>query len=191
MFNPLAVNPVGVYQQLIQQAQHDIPSLLPRVPATLATAPAHEVHEQHINQDAHQNIDLHTRIDYSPWLLHLYRHWQQDLENYLPKTFKPPSPPAHWQPESCAHACHDLMLQALGRLWHQLQQPLPEVIDLLTRCWQSSWNLFWQEVREAKANEGIQQALMKTLALINQFWIESCLHLAELHQTLPSEPNQS
>lgn len=187
MNNPIAFNPVGMYQQLLFQAQQQIPSLLPRVDSLTASKASGTVDEREVNRDHTQELDLHTLVDYTPWLMHLYQHWLRHIQAKLGIKLSTALPtPSLWTPETTAKSCHDVMLTMMGKLWHQQQLPLPTIIERLTDEWRLSWQSFWQEVCEAQTSIGIQQALVQTVVYFHRYWLESCLHLAQMHATLPA-----
>ena len=187
MFNPLAINSIGVYQQLVQQAANTIPTLLPRIQQTAAIQTIHHVDEQPVDRDPRQQTELHTLVDYTPWLKHLYQHWQTHLQQSLGKhPSAKPTDDMHWHPDNTAKLLNDVALAYTGWLWHQAQTPLPDSIERITLLWRDAWLLFTAELQQAKANAGVIDALNNTASQFHQLWLESCLHLAYLQQTLPS-----
>jgi len=191
MLNPLAINSIGVYQQLVQQAAYNIPSLLPRIQQTAASESIRQIEEQPLDQDPRQQLELHTQVDYTPWLKHLYQHWRNQLITALGKHPQPkPTDDMHWHPDSTAKLLNDMALAYSGWLWHQAQTPLPDSIERITLLWRDAWHTFSDELTQAKANQAVIDALNNTANRFHQLWLESCLHLAELQQVLPSDTRQ-
>jgi hypothetical protein len=190
MLNPMAINSIGVYQQLVQQAANTIPTLLPRIQQTAASEAIHHVDEQPVDRDPRQQTELHTLVDYTPWLKHLYQHWQTHLQQSLGKHPHPkPTDDMHWHPASSAKLLNDVALAYTGWLWHQEHKPLPESIEQITLLWRDAWGLFSDELKQSKADHNVIAALNNTANQFHQLWIESCLHLAYLQQTLPYNNN--
>jgi hypothetical protein len=190
MLNPLAINPIGVYQQLVQQAAHNIPHLLPVIQKTDAIVSTRHVDELPFDLEQSQQIALHTVTDYSPWLRLLYQHWQLRLIQNLGNHPHPkPTDDMHWHPESTAKLLNGISLAYAGWLWHKAQLPLPETVERITQLWRDTWLEFNVELKQAQLGIGVVDALNKTADLFHQFWLESWLHLAQLQGDVPTANN--
>jgi hypothetical protein len=192
MLNPLAINPIGVYQQLVQQAQYNIPSLLPVIKQLSATEKARQIDELPLDVEQHQQIELHTRADYSHWLKHLYQNWQDALQKNMGNHSHPkPSDDIHWYPESTAKFLNDIALAYAGWLWHKAQVPLPDTVERITLLWRETWQIFNEELEQSHANIGVTEAMNNTADCFHQLWLESWLHLSQLQGEVPTSPQSS
>jgi hypothetical protein len=186
MLNPLAINPIGVYQQLVQQAANNISGLLPRIQELSASEATQLVDQQALEQDPNQPIILHTMVDYGLWLKHLYQHWRQLLVQTFGQHPHPqPIEGMTWYPESTAKLLNDLALAYSGWLWHQQQLSLPDSIERITLLWRDAWLSFNDELQQAHVKIGIIEVLNNTANRFHQLWLESCLNLADLQKDTP------
>ncbi len=190
IINQLAINPVGNYQQLAHQIQQHLPTLLPPIQQTEPTSPIRHIDEAPQEKAQNQQITLHTTVDYTPWLQRLYLELSQSLHQTfaLPNTHQQQRMlPSQWHPEATAKAINALALSYSGFLWHQQGQEVTLVIEKLTKLWRETWQRYRLDIQNSQKNPGLLQALDTTGLLVNKYWLESWLHLAELQRSLPTE----
>lgn len=188
MFNPPPLNAIGVHQLFLQQVQQQLPSMLPPVEDTHAATASRDVKDQPLDRSASEQVDLHSLIDYTPWLKRLYGEWREALRNHFGE-HNHPTPPAgmHWQPETTARLLTDLGLAYGGWLWRVEQRPPEEVIESLTFLWRQTWQEFSQMLINTHAQPGVTQAMGHCASFFNQFWLEAWLHLAEMQEAASTE----
>lgn len=190
IINQLAINPVGNYQQLAHQIQQHLPTLLPPIQQTAPSSSVRHIDETPLDREQSQQITLHTSVDYTPWLHRLYLEFSQALHQTfeLPNTHqKQALLPPQWHPEATAKAINALALHYSGFLWHQQELDVTLVIEKLTQLWKDTWQRYRLDIQHSQHNPGLLQALDQTGLLVNQYWLESWLHLAELQLSLPTE----
>lgn len=191
IINPLSLNPVYHYQQLAAHIHQQLPTLMTPVlglDPSSAIRPVEESPQDH--EKSSEVVELHTLVDYHPWLQRLYREWSQTLcthFNYLPRT-KQLIEPSHWHPQSTAKALNDLSLAVSGYLIHLQHRNSLLVVDEITQLWTQSWQVFHQILIDQHTQAGVIEALNRTAEYFHNDWIESWIHIAELQASLPSDP---
>lgn len=194
ILNQIALNPIVHYQQFAHHIQQQLPTLLVPIFELDPTSAARPVEEQPLDHEkSSEFIELHSLVDYQPWLKQLYRQWQQALNTELsqfPMQQSLPEPD-HWHPESTAKAINRLALAYTGCLIHRFKQDPLASIDRITLIWRSVWQAFRHELVAQQTKVPILQALDNTAHYFQQFWLESWLHIAELQATLPSNPSEN
>lgn len=194
ILNQIALNPTVHYQNLAQHVQQQLPTLMIPVFKLDPTSASRAVEELPLDHEkSSEHIDLHTLVDYQPWLKHFYRQWQIALkQNFSQLTaINNLSEPDHWHPENTAKAMNALALSYTGKLIHLLKQDPITVVDRTTLLWRDTWQSFRHELELQQTKLPILQALDNTAHYFQQFWLESWLHIAELQSTLPSNPTEN
>jgi len=190
----MALNPIVHYQQFAHHIHQQLPTLLTPIFQLDPSSPTRPVEEEPLDHEkSSEYMGLHTLIDYQPWLKRLYQNWQQALLNefHVLGIKKSLSEPDHWHPESTARAINAIALAYSGHLMHVFKQDPIVVIDRTTLLWRHTWHTFRQELDEQHTQTPILQAIDKTGYFFQQFWLESWLHIAELHNTLPTNPTEN
>ena len=160
MMNPLVLNPVSNYQQLLQHVQQQVPVMLKPIEETFRLTSVRIVEEAPHDVSEERNTGIRTLVDYTPWLKHLYSSWQHHLvTRYGVIKTHTKMDSIIWNPEGTARAINDLALSYTGWLWHQQHVPLIQSIDDLTHDWQECWRVTLTEQNAAHTHIGIQQAL--------------------------------
>lgn len=191
ILNQIALNPIVHYQQFAYHVQQQLPTLMIPVHQLDAASASRAVEEEPLDHEkSSEYIQLHTRVDYQPWLQQLYREWQRTLAQTFDAFAIKQSPPEpeHWQPENTARLINTLGLNYAGCLIHKFKHNPIEAIDKITL----TWNVTWQDFRYALTQEHTQTATLQVLdhtaEFFTQFWLESWLHIADLQATLPENP---
>ena len=194
ILNQVALNPIVHYQQFANHIQQQLPTLMvPVFQLDPASAIRHVEEEPLDHEKSSEFVELHTIIDYQPWLKYLYRQWQTTLSqsfSYL-NARKALTEPDHWHPENTARAMNALALSYTGQLIYALKQDPIKVVDQATLLWRSMWLAFRYELEQQHTKASILQVLDYTADYFQHFWLESWLHIAELQTTLPSNPTES
>ena len=194
ILNQIALNPTVHYQSLAQHVQQQLPTLMIPVFKLDPTSASRAVEELPLDHEkSSEYIELHTLVDYQPWLKHLYRQWQEALIKSFThlEGVKGLAEPAHWHPESTARAMNALALSYTGKLIYLLKQDPITVVDRTTLLWRDTWQNFRHELEHQQTKLPVLQALDNTAHYFQQFWLESWLHIAELQSTLPSNPTEN
>ncbi|HQT03551.1 MAG TPA: hypothetical protein PLU46_01050 [Thiotrichales bacterium] len=194
VLNQIALNPIVHYQQFAKHIQQQLPTLLPPILSIDPANATRAVEEQPLDHEkSSEFIQLHTLVDYQPWLKHLYRQWQEALIKSFThlEGVKGLAEPDHWHPESTARAMNALALSYTGKLIYRLKQDPINVVDRTTILWCETWQRFRNELEQQKTKLPVLQALDNTAHFFQQFWLESWLHIADLQSTLPSNPTEN
>ena len=194
ILNQIALNPTVHYQNLAQHVQQQLPTLMIPVFKLDPTSASRAVEELPLDHEkSSEYIELHTLVDYQPWLKHLYRQWQIALKQSFSQltTINNLTEPDHWHPESTARAMNALALSYTGKLIYLLKQDPITVVDRTTLLWRDTWQNFRHELEHQQTKLPVLQALDNTAHYFQQFWLESWLHIAELQSTLPSNPTEN
>ncbi|HQR82939.1 MAG TPA: hypothetical protein PK283_08535 [Thiotrichales bacterium] len=194
ILNQIALNPTVHYQSLAQHVQQQLPTLMIPVFKLDPTSASRAVEELPLDHEkSSEYIELHTLVDYQPWLKHLYRQWQEALIKSFThlEGVKGLAEPDHWHPESTARAMNALALSYTGKLIYLLKQDPITVVDRTTLLWRDTWQNFRHELEHQQTKLPVLQALDNTAHYFQQFWLESWLHIAELQSTLPSNPTEN
>ncbi|MCL4555741.1 MAG: hypothetical protein M1572_02470 [Gammaproteobacteria bacterium] len=194
ILNQIALNPTVHYQNLAQHVQQQLPTLMIpvfKLDPSSAIRPVEELPLDH--EKSSEYIELHTLIDYQPWLKYLYHQWQLTLkQNFTQLTvMNNLAEPDHWHPESTARAMNALALSYTGKLIYLLKQDPIAVVDRATLLWRETYESFRNELEHQQTKLPVIQALDNTAHYFQQFWLESWLHIAELQSTLPSNPTEN
>lgn len=194
ILNQIALNPIVHYQQFANHIQQQLPTLMLPVFKLDPSSSIRPVEEEPLDHEkSSEFIELHTLVDYQPWLKHLYRQWQQALMQSFTHlvVVEPLAEPDHWHPESTARAMNALALSYTGKLIYRLKQDPIAVVDRTTLLWRDTWQRFRAELEHLQTTIPVLQALDHTAHYFQQFWLESWLHIAELQTTLPSNPTEN
>lgn len=194
ILNQIALNPTVHYQNLAQHVQQQLPTLMIPVFKLDPTSASRAVEELPLDHEkSSEYIELHTLVDYQPWLKHLYRQWQIALKQSFSQltAINNLTEPDHWHPESTARAMNALALSYTGKLIYLLKQDPITVVDRTTFLWRDTWQNFRHELEHQQTKLPVLQALDNTAHYFQQFWLESWLHIAELQSTLPSNPTEN
>lgn len=194
ILNQIALNPTVHYQNLAQHVQQQLPTLMIPVFKLDPTSASRTVEELPLDHEkSSEYIELHTLVDYQPWLKHLYRQWQIALKQGFSQltAINNLTEPDHWHPESTARAMNALALAYTGKLLYLLKQDPITVVDRTTLLWRDTWQHFRHELEHQQTQLPVLQALDHTAYYFQQFWLESWLHIAELQSTLPSNPTEN
>ncbi len=193
ILNQIALNPTVHYQSLAQHVQQQLPTLMIPVFKLDPTSASRAVEELPLDHEkSSEYVELHTLIDYQPWLRHLYRQWQLALKQSFSQltVINNLTEPDHWHPESTAKAMNALALSYTGKLIYWLKQDPITVVDQTTLLWRDTWQSFRHELEHQQTKLPVLQALDNTAHYFQQFWLESWLHIADLQSTLPSNPTE-
>lgn len=191
ILNQIALNPIVHYQQFANHIQQQLPTLMIPVFELDPSSPARAVEEQPLDHEkSSEYLELHTLIDYQPWLKQLYRLWQQDLQRQFDSFSIQQNPPQpdHWHPESTARVINTLALAFSGCLMHKFKQDPIRVVERITQQWRDTWLNYRQDLTHQSLPIATLQALDNTANFFQQYWLESWLHIAELQSTLPTNP---
>jgi hypothetical protein len=194
ILNQIALNPTVHYQNLTQHVQQQLPTLMIPVLELDPTSAARPTEEQPLDHErSSEFIELHTLVNYEPWLKHLYHQWQLTLKqhfNHLPNVHHLDEP-EHWHPESTAKSMNALALTYSGKLIYLLKQDPISIVDKITLLWRDTWHNFREALSQQSTKQHVLQALDNTAFYFQQYWLESWLHIAELQSTLPSNPTEN
>lgn len=192
ILNQIALNPTVHYQNLAQHIQQQLPTLLVPVFELDPASAARPTEEQPLDHEkSSEKVELHTLTNYQPWLKHLYRQWQQQLT----RTFAPfpiqqnPIEPEHWNPDNTARLINTLSLAYSGCLIHKFKQDPITAIDQITLAWREAWENYYHDLMQQKVPTATCEAAENTARFFQQYWLESWLNIAELQNTLPSNPS--
>jgi hypothetical protein len=194
ILNQIALNPTVHYQSLAQHVQQQLPTLMIPVFKLDPTSASRAVEELPLDHEkSSEYVELHTLVDYQPWLRHLYRQWQLALKQSFSQltAINNLTEPDHWHPESTAKAMNALALSYTGKLIYLLKQDPITVVDRTTLLWRDTWQSFRHELEHQQTKLPVLQALDNTAHYFQQFWLESWLHIADLQSTLPSNPTEN
>jgi hypothetical protein len=188
MFNPMGIDPIRAHQQSLQQLQQLLPTIK-AVDAVFPSMPSRAIDEIPLDREPYEQVEIHSVIDYDPWLKHLYRLWQQQLvQHYGALVNMPaPNPHIHWVPETTSAYIHELAMRYLGWLKHHQHWRLLDAMILLTQQWELTWRESWSELDDANSSRAVKEVLANTANLFHRQWLATCVRMIE-EQDHPSVP---